>query len=120
MGGRVRKTTRICWIAKGASIGMCEMGDVGAAPAIETEPVRSDIPTLLIAGDYDPITPPAWAQSAARYLPNSFYFEFPGVGHGVLDTECGQAVSAEFLNNPRGKPNPRCLARLGALKFQTP
>lgn len=99
---------------------ICEIWDVGAAPAIETEPVQSDIPTLLLAGDYDPITPPAWAQSAARHLPNSFYFEFPGVGHGVLDTECGQAVIADFLNNPRAKPNPRCLARLGAPKFQVP
>ena len=99
---------------------ICAIWDVGAAPAIETEPVQSDISTLALAGDYDPITPPAWAQSAARYLPNSFYFEFSGVGHGVLDTECGQALIADFLNNPRAKPNPRCLSQLGAPEFQVP
>ncbi len=99
---------------------ICAVWDVGAAPLIETRPVQSDIPTLVLAGDYDPITPPAWAQSAARHLSNSFYFEFPGVGHGVLATECGQMLIANFLNNPRVKPAPRCLAKLGAPKFQVP
>ncbi len=99
---------------------ICAIWNVGRAPALETEPVRSAIPALVLAGDYDPITPPAWAQSAARYLSASFYFEFPGVGHGVVDTECGQAVIADFLNNPRTQPDPRCLTRLGPPEFQTP
>lgn len=99
---------------------ICEVWDVGRAPDIETRPVQSDIPALVLAGDYDPITPPAWAQSAARYLSRSFYFEFPGVGHGVLDTDCGQTLIADFLNNPRVKPSPACLNRLGPPKFQIP
>jgi pimeloyl-ACP methyl ester carboxylesterase len=99
---------------------VCEIWDVGRGPAIENDPVRSDVPALVLAGDYDPITPPAWAQSAARYLGNSFYFEFPGVGHGVVDTECGSVVVLEFLNTPRVRPNSRCLSRLGPPRFFTP
>lgn len=99
---------------------MCDIWDVGAAPAIEDRPVQSDIPALVLAGGYDPVTPPAWAHSAASHLPNSFYFELPGVGHGVVDTECGQGMIADFLNDPWSEPDSRCVRQLGAPEFQLP
>ena len=97
---------------------ICEIWGAGAAPAIETSPVRSDIPTLLLAGDYDPITPPAWAESAARYLSNSYLFIFPGVGHSVVDSgECAQALVVTFLNAPHKAPDGRCVARMSGPDF---
>ena len=64
---------------------------------METQPVVSDIPTLVVAGEYDPITPAKWAESAASHLANSFYFLFPGGGHGVIDlNECSQGHHAGF------------------------
>jgi pimeloyl-ACP methyl ester carboxylesterase len=99
---------------------ICEIWDVGQPPAIETEPVRSAVPALVLAGAYDPVTPPAWAQSAARLLRNSFYFEFPEAGHGVADTECGALLMRDFLNNPSVKPAPRCLGSLHPPRFETP
>jgi pimeloyl-ACP methyl ester carboxylesterase len=42
----------------------CKVWQVEATDPVENEPVVSDIPTLLLAGDYDPITPPSFAQEA--------------------------------------------------------
>lgn len=97
---------------------ICKIWGAGAASAIETQPVRSDIPTLLLAGDYDPITPPAWAESAARYLSNGYLFVFPGVGHSVVDSgECAQSLVTAFLNAPRKQPDGRCVTRMRGPDF---
>jgi len=104
----------------GSVFDVCEIWNVGRPPAVENQPVRSNIPTLVLAGQYDPVTPPAWALSAASYLPNSFYYEFPGVGHGVVETACGMQLIADFLNNPRTAPNAACIQQMGAPAFFTP
>ncbi|HOU13803.1 MAG TPA: alpha/beta hydrolase [Anaerolineae bacterium] len=97
---------------------ICKIWGAGAASAIETQPVRSDIPTLLLAGDYDPITPPAWAESAARYLSNGYLFVFPGVGHSVVDSgECAQSLVTAFLNAPNKQPDGRCVIRMRGPDF---
>ena len=46
------------------------------------EPVRSDVPVLLISGELDPVTPPQLAEEAARHLPNSLHLVFPHGSHG--------------------------------------
>lgn len=50
----------------------------------QQEPVTSAIPTLILSGEYDPVTPPASGMLAARTLSKSYYFSFPGVGHVVV------------------------------------
>ncbi|MFP4512778.1 MAG: alpha/beta fold hydrolase, partial [Acidimicrobiales bacterium] len=47
---------------------VCEIWDVGAAPAVENEAVSSSVPTLVLAGSLDPITPPAWGRTVADQL----------------------------------------------------
>ena len=47
------------------------------------EPVRSDVPTLLISGYYDPSTPDAAAERVARSLSNSLHIVVRNVGHGA-------------------------------------
>jgi pimeloyl-ACP methyl ester carboxylesterase len=88
--------------------------DVWAAPPAasrENEPVASDIPTLVLAGQLDPITPPVWGQQAAAGLTNSVFLEFPGVGHGVaLSDSCPTAISLGFLDNPGLHPASNCIA----------
>lgn len=96
----------------------CEIYGLEPADAIETEPVRSDIPTLVLAGNYDPITPPADAQIAAETLSNGYYFEFPGYGHGITDAgDCAKSVIAEFLADPTVEPDGSCIADIEAPAF---
>ena len=89
----------------------CQIWNVTPADAVENQPVVSDIPTLVVAGEFDPITPAKWAQDAASYLPNSFYFLFPGGGHGVIDiNECSQGIMQAFLDDPAQEPDASCIA----------
>lgn len=89
---------------------LCESWPAGKAQPIDNEPVFSDIPTLLLAGRYDPITPPTWAKLAAQTLSNSFYLEFPDRGHGVLYADrCGLEIGLAFLDNPTAEPDAACL-----------
>ena len=62
----------------------------------ETQP--SDKPVLLLSGEHDPITPPAYAEQAAAYYPNSRHLVARGQGHGVVARGCVPALVAEFVD----------------------
>jgi len=91
----------------------CRYWDSGEAPPDFRTPVVSDVPTLVLAGEFDPVTPPEWAGRAARHLRNATLFVFPAVGHGVLDSHvCAADLVRDFLAEPLATKAPKCLARL--------
>jgi pimeloyl-ACP methyl ester carboxylesterase len=78
----------------------CEVWNVPSARGFN-EPVVSDIPTLVLAGTYDPVTPPQNGKDAVATLPNSTYVEIDGVGHAVLfSNPCSSAIYRSFLESP--------------------
>jgi pimeloyl-ACP methyl ester carboxylesterase len=88
----------------------CEVWDVGRAEASANEPVSGDLPTLLMAGEFDPITPPAWARHAAETLTHAYLFEYPGVGHGASGFPgCPQQMLIAFLEDPLSPPADACI-----------
>lgn len=62
-----------------------------------SDPVHSPVPTLLISGTSDPVTPPHWAQEAALDLPNSLQIVVPRAGHADSVGPCEQAIIARFM-----------------------
>lgn len=91
----------------------CAIWGVKAADPVEAKPVVSDVPTLVTAGEFDPITPAKWAKSAASHLTNSTFFVFAGGGHGVVDlNECTQGIMQAFLDDPTQKPDDSCVASI--------
>ena len=38
---------------------LCEMWGTAEADTVENEPVRVDAPTLILAGEFDPVPPPS-------------------------------------------------------------
>jgi pimeloyl-ACP methyl ester carboxylesterase len=91
----------------------CRYWDSGEAPPEFRRPVVSDVPTLLLAGEFDPVTPPEWAELAARNLSRSELFVFPGIGHGVLDSHlCAVELVRVFLADPFTGVAPKCLEKL--------
>ena len=77
-------------------------------PADRT-PVVSDIPTLLLSGQFDPTTPPRWADLAAETLSRSHSFVVPMAGHEVgVSTRCGRSLVGAFLHAPDDDPSPAC------------
>jgi pimeloyl-ACP methyl ester carboxylesterase len=96
-----------------AAFANCATWNVPSAPAIENMPVSSDIPALILAGEFDPITPPAWGKQVAENLPNARFIEFTGVGHGVLgqgvlNFKCSYDILDAFLANPSVQPDSQC------------
>ena len=93
----------------------CEIWNVGQAGQIETEAVSSDIPTLILAGEYDPVTPPSWAKLAAETLSHHQYFEIPGGGHALIDAgECPLGLIVSFIADPTAQLNGNCVEELEA------
>ena len=91
----------------------------GIAPTPrENQPVNSDIPTLILAGAFDPITPPAWGQMTAGHLANSYLYEFRGNGHWVTrSSRCALSITLGFFENPFTAPDATCLASQGGTYF---
>jgi pimeloyl-ACP methyl ester carboxylesterase len=99
----------------------CDLWQAGSATAIENEPVTSAIPTLVLAGEYDPITPPAWGVSAASYIDGATFVEFPGLGHGTsISGDCPLSIMFEFYNDPEAAPDTGCVAEMPGIDFKIP
>ena len=78
--------------------------------ALIKAPVISSIPSLVLQGTFDPITPVEVGRGVAKRLDHSFYIEFTQVGHKIVDQSvCGQNVVAIFLDNPNTTPSQPCM-----------
>jgi pimeloyl-ACP methyl ester carboxylesterase len=96
--------------ASGLSFG-CTVWDVDRQPRTENERVQSTVPTLLIGGAFDPITPVDWMMSARAGLPNSQLAVFTYGGHGVsLDSPCGIGLVTAHFNAPTLQHDLSCAA----------
>ena len=95
--------------------GFCEFFyPVTPLPDRVYEPVRSDIPALILHGEYDPITPLPYGEYVARFLPNAYVFEYPGLGHGALEQgNCPVMMALAFLDRPNRVPDRSCIGKMG-------
>lgn len=76
--------------------------------------MTSDVPTLVLSGEFDPITPPEWGQQVANTLSRRFFYIFPGVGHGAATAhECPTEIVHTFVNDPSLEPDASCVGGMG-------
>ena len=67
---------------------------------------------------FDPITPPSWGRDVLQGLDSSFFFEFPGTGHGVsISGRCPLKITRDFLESPSNEPDNKCISGMGNPKF---
>jgi pimeloyl-ACP methyl ester carboxylesterase len=100
---------------------ICDVWGLDPAPPLTAEPVASDIPTLILAGAYDPITPPEWSRSASVNLRNSIFVEFPSAGHSVLtNNPCAKHIMGAFLNDPDANLDLSCVKDVPRSQFVLP
>ncbi len=76
---------------------VCASWPRGLIPDDYHEPVRSDVPALVLSGELDPVTPPSWGEEIAQGLPNSRHIVVPGVGHGTSALGCVPDLIAQFI-----------------------
>src|SRR6202789_2859142 len=67
-----------------ALLEICKLWPRGPVDADLHSPLKSDIPTLLLSGEADPVTPPADAERAARGLERHRHLVLSGEGHGQV------------------------------------
>lgn len=89
----------------------CDDWDVEPASPLFRVPVRSTIPTLLVTGEFDPITPPSFGAAVHRALPDSQLVEVRGVGHSPLESvppACSGPLVSAFVAAPGTPVDAAC------------
>jgi len=99
----------------------CATWNNGATDASFNQLVSSDIPTLVLAGSYDPITPPSGSKRVADNLAHATYVEFDGTGHGVFRTNpCADQLVLSFVAQPSAPLDTSCVSTVGPPAFHLP
>ncbi len=83
-----------------AATDYCAAVPSGQADPSIFAPVSSDIPSLVLAGRFDPVTPVAWGEQAAATLSSSQVVVVEDQGHAVTGSPCGQDLLLAFLDAP--------------------
>lgn len=89
----------------------------GMPPATSNAPTLSAVPTLLLSGQFDPLTPPEWGNLAAQTLTRGTFVTFPTLGHGDAVDACAQRVMVAFLHDPAVKPDTTCTTAMAGMQF---
>ena len=92
----------------------CEAVNVPSAPSNFNKLVTLNAPSLVIAGEFDPITPAKDARDLMRFLPNGELALFDNLSHvPVRRNACAQDVFRSFFSNPTN-PDLSCVAEENA------
>ncbi len=83
-------------------------------------PVASDVPVLVISGEYDPVCPPMFGEITASTLSRSVFVTVPAASHAAIHADdCMRDVSIGFLSSPEAPVDVQCIARRKAVTFAT-
>lgn len=92
------------------TIAACKVWPKATVSADFRKPVHSNVPTLILSGELDPVTPPSYGDEAKRDLPNAEHRIVSGYGHGTTRPGCVGGLIADFVKagSARGL-DPECL-----------
>lgn len=102
----------------GVTLNQCGVWPRGPVSEDFRQPLASDVPTLLLSGELDPVTPPRYADEVAKSLPRSRHLVGKGQGHILLSRGCTPQLAADFVESldPAGL-DAECLDVLDASPF---
>jgi pimeloyl-ACP methyl ester carboxylesterase len=99
-GARLAAGTFVGDLRLRQQIAACAEWPSAKIPPSFLEPVRSEVPALIVAGESDPTTPREWAEKVASALPRSRVMVVPGGAHafyGLEGTGCLDRLIADFV-----------------------
>lgn len=79
----------------------CSLWPRGSIPKNYAAVIRSNVPVLILTGQWDPVTPPLYGDRFAKNLPNSLHVVVPSGGHGFNGLEgldCIDKLTLDFVN----------------------
>jgi fermentation-respiration switch protein FrsA (DUF1100 family) len=83
----------------------------------KSKTAQSAVPTLLLSGALDPVTPKIWADEVAKSFPSHQSIEVPGGNHVVSTLGCLPALTAQFIQSPQKKLPIECSQDIAPLPF---
>ncbi len=95
----------------------CSIWQARFADSTDLAPVRSDVPTLILGGEFDERSPVDLARRAAAGLTRKYIYEIPGASHGMPYTGCVLEIMRSFAADPLREPDASCIARMPKVAF---
>src|SRR5262249_44030270 len=90
-------------------VAICKQWNIRLLPRDDLAPLQSPIPSLLLSGDFDPITPPEYAATVLPGLPDGQHVVFPRGTHGqAFKSGCANGLIQTFLDDPTATLDAAC------------
>ncbi len=97
---------------------ICSVWPAGKIDNDFKQPVLSNVPTLILSGENDPITPPAYGDLLLNGLSNSVHLIGPQQGHGIMHRGCFTKIFSDFLSTANvSNLESNCIKHLPRLPF---
>lgn len=97
--------------------GYAQCGAWGKLPDLDRSLPESDVPTLMLVGDYDPLTPNVWAQETLTRLTVAQLVSIPYTSHGTMSEACPRQIAGTFLDDPLADLDGTCLDEIAPPSF---
>ena len=99
---------------------LCAAWQPESAAVQAFEPVVSDVPVLILSGEYDPVCPPLFGEITAKTLSRSTFINVPAASHAAIHVDdCMRNVAAAFLKEPAKKLSLACVSNRPGINFIT-
>lgn len=98
------------------SLAQCAVWPRSERPADFREPLRGEVPVLVLSGELDPVTPPHYGDEIVEHLPRGRHLVLAGQGHGTLGVGCMPKLTARFIDTlDASELDTSCLEGLRAM-----
>lgn len=95
------------------TLAQCAVWPQHPRPANFREPLKGNVPVLVLAGEFDPVTPSRYAEAIVAQLPNGRLLKLKGQGHSTLGIGCAPKLFAQFVESADAKSlDSSCLDRV--------
>lgn len=99
-------------------VAICENWPAGFIDDDFRDAVSSDVPVLILSGQFDPVTPSSYGEHVRAGLSNAEHFVIEGQGHGQLGVSCVPRLLGQFVDEASTKTlNQSCLEDVSADGF---
>jgi pimeloyl-ACP methyl ester carboxylesterase len=94
-----------------ANMALCAQWPTRPMEARDATLLQTDVPLLVIGGEYDPGSPPRYADTIAAASEHGYAYVVPEAGHAALISAdpCANGIVYSFLNDPLRRPQSDCL-----------
>ncbi|MEO7477753.1 MAG: alpha/beta fold hydrolase [Lysobacteraceae bacterium] len=91
----------------------CAVWPHGQRPPDFHAPLKSDLPILVLEGEFDPVTPPRYGEQVVKNLSHGRLLVLRGQGHNEIPVGCMPKLMAHFIDTTDAKSlDAHCLDKL--------